>query len=357
MNQKYMMMALACGVAMSVSEALAVEAPSLEKGAVITIQGGMPSSTRILHFQQKYNKNPEPYNLTLVIPETLTLNKASFFLSDTGLTPANTLDNDAVQYLAYAPANHEATLAADYQTQAGGEVTTYYFRSADCSETDLANGQGTAAVITVQQQEGNTYHGVIQGALYCDESGSPTLHFSNSPISITVPAEGESIQDVLAKVQANPPAATVAEATPESAAEESDPVADAVIQNRMAILVSRPLNEKLMRTVFADKIASLGSSKIVTRQQLIRSMRGITKTWPLRKASFLAAGKQENTIELIISYSVRDAKGKGYECYGKIVMRLDDSGKIDGMSETFTDDQPALSPGVKPISYGGKTSF
>lgn len=112
-----------------------------------------------------------------------------------------------------------------------------------------------------------------------------------------------------------------------------------------------------LRNIFAEKVDyQYIKGKLASRSEIIADIKEGWQRWPHRFYKLLAAGRNENTVEVVYSYSLSDGTGKSAKGYTKEIWTLDDQGKIVQWRETVSRKGiPALSPEIlTAINHSGR---
>ena len=334
-----------------------VTAPSLVNGAVITVHNGELMGKELRSYRRTYRSNPEPYTFSVTLREAVKVGPVECWLPDSGLAIATAegVDGATVRSVQYESKGNRAELVVDVESNTGRTRPVYYFRRDGRYTNDLAGGVGigNGALITFERQEGRTWHGVISGSLF--KEGGPFWYFRNAPVTVTLPPEGETFP------------APAEEAQSPSGAEETgadpapplltDEMACEVISKRLQLMVDNPVNENLVKELYAETVTKIEDGKPVKRSTLLKKAREQVKPWPRRGAKLLSVGRKGNRYELIIAFSYSNYDKKEIAGYSKLTLILDEQGKIIGMNDDITAKKGSLSPDVSPFEYMGKRDW
>lgn len=397
-----------------------VQAPSLDRGAIIILDGGKLSFRKAREYRRVHKKDADAVQLKFIVREIQKVGKEEYYMDKCGLREASYGGEGHVVYLGYAVADGGgAYLAANVAVPENGNETMYFLRIRYNSDERIAYGAGEAASLTLREMDGNTYRGTVRASFFRSDDRDSAILFDGTPVTIIVPAEGESFPDPAstaasgggqddkkqaastepakpqADVAASPAASSDASPaaapsfTPEPQGQESKPDASATpssanppaasetgtdqkgtsaadglplpadkleeaISNRLRIMVTKPVDEELLKSFYAETVTRLTDGKKVSRQDIVKATRKLVSNWPRRGVSLIQAGTDAKHLELLIVFSFSDGKGKENACYGKISLTFDQQGKVNGMAESFTPDKQEFSPGITPLDYKGE---
>lgn len=389
-----------------------VQAPSLEKGATIILDGGKLSFRKAREYRRVHKKDADPIQLKFIVRETQRVGTEEYYLDECGLREASYGGEGHVAYFGYAAADSgQAYMAANVIVPEDGKDMTYFLRLRYNSDERVAHGAGDPADLSLSQQDGNTYRGTIRAVFYRFGDRDGTISFDRVPVTIILPSEGETLPDPEPSPSANSggdsggqqestqpsestppsasseePAAATAQSTPSAPAAKTDSEAPAqvqsasadarkdspeeeathaglplpadkleeIIHDRLSIMVTKPVNEELMEKFYAETVTRLTDGKKVPRQDIIKATRKLVSNWPRRGVSLIQAGTSDKQLELLIVFSFSDGKGKESAYYGRITLTFDEKGKVNGMAELFTPDKQQFSPGITPFEYKGE---
>lgn len=345
-----------------------VEPPSLCRGSVITISGGQQrmSTSELRAYRRLYRQDPPPFSVTIKMGEGFKVGNTECYLPGCRINPASidNLDNPKVDCIIYHPSVSSAELLVDVTTDTGRTSPRFFLRrELTRSESVCAGtGLGSGAWIEFSKKEGNTWHGVIRGYLYnADNPQGIVWMFGNSPITITLPAEGEDwsqIAAVTAEPEQDDEEASAAD-EPSSAAPPTlaDETICEIIRKRLQLMVNNPVDEKLVNELYAENVTRLSDGQSVSRERLLENARNLVKNWPRRGVNLLAVARNDFQIQLLTVFSYSNNHGKEISGYSKLTLSLDNEGKIIAMNEEITENKGQLSDNMKPFNYKGETSF
>lgn len=371
-----------------------IQGPSLERGAIIKIEGGMPSAREVRRYKHKHGRPPKPWPLRLVVREVQALGGCEYYLDGCGMKPVTLNSNPVVSYLGYYAADSGVvSLMFNVERQIDGKSETYCFCYRKATNEAVLRGAGVPAEIRIDKRDGNTYYGRINGVLF-HPGKDDEMVFQWAPIMITVPAPGESLpwtevepppdsstegsdaQSSAADVGVSPdseptkdsgerpPVAADGGASSESASaskEGEEPAAlteeqvQSIIAKRLAIIVQRPVNTALIEDLYAEQVYRLATGDFSPRERVVQMTSRIVERWDQRSVDFLEAGYTGSHLEIIIQYHFSREGGKTDDSFCKIVLEFNSDGKICAMSETFSEDtKPELSEGLERLDYRGE---
>lgn len=346
-----------------------VDPPTLCKGAVITISGGQQRMTsgELRAYRKMYRQDPPPFSITVKMGESFKVGNTECYLPGCGISPASVdnLDNPEVDCIIYRPSVGSAELLLDVTSDTGRTRPRFFLRR-ELTRSDsiqAGTGLGSGAWVEFQKKEGNTWHGTIRGFLYNVSNPQGIVWmFGNSPITITLPAEGEDWSHIAAvaseaeqegeeeaTVEGEQPAATPPALTDDAVCE--------IIRKRLQLMVNNPVDEKLVNELYAENVTRLSDGQSVSRNQLLENARNLVRKWPRRGVNLLAVGRNDYQIELLTVFSYSNNTGKEISGYSKLTLSLDNEGKIIAMNEEITENKGQLSDNMKPFNYKGETSF
>lgn len=351
-----------------------IQGPSLERGAIIEIEGGMPSAREVRRYKHKHGKLPDPQTLRLEVREVQALDGCEYYLDGCGLKPVTLDGSPTVSYLGYSAADSgETSLMFNVERQIDGKPVTYCLCYRIVKSESVLRGTGVPAAIRIDKREGNTYTGRINGVLF-HPGQDDVLIFQWSSVTITVPAPGESLP--LTEVEPAP--------TPDSSAEGSDaqpPLAadggassdgtsvsddgtetaalseeqlQGIVAKRLAIIVQKPVNTALIEELYAEQVRRLASGDVVPRERIVQMTTRVVERWDRRSVTFHEAGYAGSHLEMIVQYHFSRDGGKTDNSFCKIVLEFDGDGKVCAMCETFSAEKPELSQGLKGLDYRGE---
>ncbi len=345
-----------------------VEPPSLCRGAVITISGGKQrmSASELRAYRRMNRQEPPPFSITMKVGESFKIANTECYLPGCSLHPASadTLDNPEVDCIIYHPRVGGAELVVDIITDTG-RTRPRFLRRRELSRSQNireGSGLGSGAWIEFSKKDGNIWHGVIRGYLYnADNPQGIVWMFGNSPITITLPGEGEDWSKIGAPA---PNAAQEDDATSGSNEQDAatphpltDDVVCEIIRKRLQLMVNNPVDEKQANELYAENVTRLSDGQSVSRERLLENVRNLIKNWPSRGVNLLAVGRNDYQLELLTVFSYSNNAGNEISGYSKLTLSLDEAGKIIAMNEEITEQKGKLSDGIKPFEYKGETSF
>lgn len=349
-----------------------VDPPTLCKGAVITISGGQQrmTSSELRAYRKLYRQNPPPFSVIIKMGESFKVGSTECYLPGCSLHPASVdnIDNPTVDCIIYRPSIGSAELLLDVTSDTGRTKPRFFLRR-ELTRSDSiqeGTGLGSGAWIEFSKKEGNTWHGTIRGFLYNASNPSGIVWmFGNSPITITLPTEGEDWSQI---------AAVASEDDSESASEDGasgdtveqpsttptalteDAVCD-IIRKRLQLMVNNPVNEKLVNELYSENVTRLSDGQSVSRNRLLENARNLVRSWPRRGVNLLAVARNDYQVQLLTVFSYSNNDGKEISGYSKLTLSLDSEGKIIAMNEEITENKGQLSDNMKPFNYKGETSF
>lgn len=393
-----------------------VQAPSLERGAMIILDGGKLSFRKAREYRRVHKKDADAVQLKFIVREIQKIGKEEYYMDECGLREASYGGEGHVVYFGYAAGDGgRAYMAANVAVPENGKETMYFLRIRYNSDERIAYGSGEAASLTLREMDGNTYRGTVRASFFRSDDRDAAILFDGAPVTIIVPAEGESFPDSAtttasgggrddkkqaASAQPDKPQADAAaspadaspaasSSTPEPQGQEPTPDASAApssanppaasetgtdqkgtsaaaglplpadkleeaIRNRLKIMVCKPVDEELLKNFYAETVTRLTDGKKVPRQDIVKATRKLVSNWPRRGVSLIQAGTDAEHLELLIVFSFSDGKGEENACYGRISLTFDQQGKVNGMAESFTPDKQEFSPGITPFDYKGE---
>lgn len=352
----------------AIVQAEAVEAPTLCKGAVITLSGGeqLLTGREMEHYRRQHRRAPLPVNLTIKIGETVRVGNAECWLSDCGLHPASAagVGVTEVYCIQFLTDRNRAELVVDMGEDSGKISPRYFLRRVmdRTNEVKQGVGIGNGALIQFNRRSGNTWYGIVRGCLYdADFIRGFICEFRDTPITVTLPAEGEdwsriSESDTTPEPQIADSGDTSAE--PQPAAEPlTHEALQSIFQKRLQLMVKNPVDEALMSELYTENVTRLTDNRIVSRRKLQETTRKLVQSWPRRGVKLLSIAGKENRYELLVVFSYSNHAGEEIAGYSRITLLLDAQGKICGMSEDITPQKGRHSAGFTPFSYTGKKEF
>ncbi len=352
----------------SIVQAEEVGAPTLCKGAVITLTGGeqLLNGRQMPLYRRQFGRAPQPVNLTLKIGETVRVGNAECWLSDCGLNPASAagVEVTEVYCIQFLTDRNRAELVVDIGKDSGKTSPRYFLRRVTDRTDDVKRGVGigNGAQIQFLRRRGNTWYGTVSGYLYdVDVTRGFICEFNNTPITVTLPAEGEDWSRI--SESDTTPGPQLADSDDNSA--EQQPAAEplthealqSIFQKRLQLMVKNPVDEALMRELYTENVIRLSDNKIVSRRKLQDTTRNLVQSWPRRGVKLLSIAGKDNIYELLVVFSYSNHEGREIAGYSKISLLLDAQGKICGMREDITPQKGHHSAGFTPFSYTGKKEF
>lgn len=345
-----------------------VEPPSLCRGAVITISGGQQrmSTSELRAYRKLYRQNPPPFSVTIKMGESFKIGNTECYLPGCRINPASVdnLDNPEVNCIIYRPSIGSAELLVDVTTDTGRTKPRFFLRRELTRADNIREGTGlgSGAWIEFSKKEGNTWHGVIRGYLYnADNPQGIVWMFGNSPITITLPADGEDWSNIAAvasePAQEDEKTAVADKPSPATPSTLTDGAICEIIRKRLQLMVNNPVDEKLVNELYAENVTRLSDGQSVSRERLLENARNLVKNWPRRGVNLLAVGRNDYQIELLTVFSYSNNTGKEISGYSKLTLSLDEKGKINGMDDNITPKKGSLSPDVSPFEYTGKREW
>lgn len=350
-----------------------VEPPTLIRGAIITISNGkvlMPAD-ELRAYRKRYKQDPPPATVTIKMGESFKFGVTECYLPMCGISFAsvNGLGDAEVDCILYKPSTSSAELLLD--TSASSTASTdkvlpmFVLRRQALADKSLVRsglGMGVGARIEFSGKEGNTWHGVIRGYLYNPINRRTIMFkFDNSPITITLPAEGEDWSNIGAPAPKAEQETVASSATDKSSSstpfELTDDAVCDIIRKRLQLMVNNPVDEQLVNELYAENVTRLSDGQSVSRNRLLENARNLVKNWPRRGVNLLAVGRNEYQIELLTVFSYSNNTGKEISGYSKLTLSLDETGKIIAMNEEITENKGQFSDSLKPFEYKGETSF
>lgn len=194
-------MAMVCAVPLQAEE---LAAPSLTQGALISISHGVLSRKDAWAYTRRYKKSPEPCSLSLVVRELMPVNGVECYIDSAGLKEATLEGYGKVPVVLYSRHGNMAEIVLNAESPTHGRGTTYYLRNSHrYYPAFLARGGGSGATITYLSREGNVWMGTITGCFYCPHM-QLIYHFKDAPVSVQLPGEGQTIDDLVAASQKAP---------------------------------------------------------------------------------------------------------------------------------------------------------
>lgn len=359
-----LVVALCCGFFASAR----VEPPSLCRGAVITISGGQQrmSTSELRAYRKLYRQNPPPFSVTIKMGESFKIGNTECYLPGCRINPASVdnLDNPEVDCIIYRPSIGSAELLVDISTDTGRTKPRFFLRRELTRSDNIREGTGlgSGAWIEFSKQEGNTWHGVIRGYLYnADNPQGIVWMFGNSPITITLPSDGEDWSQIAAATSEPEHEDEGASVADEPASANRSPLTNEaiceIIRKRLQLMVNSPVDEKLVNELYAENVTRISDGQAVSRERLLENARNLVKNWPRRGVNLLAVAANDYQIQLLTVFSYSNNAGKEISGYSKLTLSLDETGKIIAMNEEITEGKGQLSNDLKPFDYKGETSF
>lgn len=350
-----------------------VEPPTLIRGAIITISNGkvlMPAD-ELRAYRKRYKQAPPPASVTIKMGESFKFGAAECYLPLCGISSASVigLGDSEVDCILYKPNTSSAELLLD--TSASSTASTdktlpmFVLRRQALVDKNVVRsglGMGAGARIEFSGKEGNTWHGVIRGYLYNPINRRTIMFkFDNSPITITLPAEGEDWSNIGApapKAEQETEASSASdEPSSSSTFELTDDVTSEIIRKRLQLIVNNPVDEKLANELYTESVTRLSDGQTVSRERLLENARNLVKNWPRRGVNILAVCRNDYQIELLTVFSYSNNTGKEISGYSKLTLSLNEEGKIIAMNEEITENKGQLSGSMKSFDYKGETTF
>lgn len=212
MNMKHMGVSIVlAGTLLGSVEGAEVQAPTMERGAIIIIDGGKMSYRKAREYRRKYRKDPAPQQLRITVRELQPVGGNLYYLEGSGQRPVTLESGDRVTYFGYCAAGSQAYISFNVMAGEGETAKPFYMRRAAYSDERVARGAGTPLEVRITEQNGNTYKGICHG-IYYGRDRDEQVTFSAAPITIMIPGEGETIPDAPAP-EASQSAGTSAAAT------------------------------------------------------------------------------------------------------------------------------------------------
>lgn len=345
-----------------------VEPPTLCRGAVITISGGQQrmTSSELRAYRKQYRQNPPSFSVTIKMGESFKVGSTESYLPGCNLCPASVdnIDNPSVDCIIYRPRVGCAELLLDVTSDTGRTKPRFFLRR-ELTRSDSileGTGLGSGAWIEFSKKEGNTWYGTIRGFVYNASNPQGIVWmFGNSPITITLPAEGEDWSQIaaVASESASEDGAagdTVEQPSTTPTALTEDAVCD-IIRKRLQLMVNNPVDEKLVNELYAENVTRLSDGQAVSRTCLLENASNLVKKWPRRGVNLLAVARNGYQIQLLTVFSYSNNEGKEISGYSKLTLSLDNKGKIIAMNEEITENKGQISDNMNPFNYRGETSF
>lgn len=128
-----------------------------------------------------------------------------------------------------------------------------------------------------------------------------------------------------------------------------------VVSKRFTLMSTPDVTLGSFKDVFADEVIELKSNKVVSVTTLHDKALQQNKKWPSRAVKLLDMGVSGRRIEANVALVYKNsANGKSISAYNKIVMLLNENGKICGMSETISRKRSKLSKKFKSVKFTGE---
>ena len=323
-----------------------VQAPSLQRGAIIEISGGYLSGTGAPSAGRRGPTEAEQ-SYRLIVREVQAIDASEYYLDECGLQPVTFDGQGTVTYLVYrAQADIGSQLAFNVDVADGNKRLTFCFARTETPLKSACRGMTVPAMIRWDSRDGNVYRGRIYGVLF-HPGVKEKVEFSWSPISITVPEPGETLRlDETRGESSSASATTSFQLTKDQACE--------AIGKRMSITVKSPVDEASMRSLYAPEVRRLASDKIIQRDEIISLTSKVVESWSQRNLRLIEAGFKGSRLEMVVQYRFSNKQGKTNDSYAKILLDFDRNGQVCGMSEEFSKDRPKLSTGMTPLEYPGE---
>lgn len=134
----------------------------------------------------------------------------------------------------------------------------------------------------------------------------------------------------------------------------TDETANNIISKRFTLMTTPGVTLDAFKDVFTDEVIELKSNKVVTVTTLHEKALQQNKKWPSRAVKLLDMGVSGRRIEANVALVYKNAaNGKSISAYNKIVMLLNEEGRICSMSETISSKRSKLSRNFKPVKFTG----
>ena len=128
-----------------------------------------------------------------------------------------------------------------------------------------------------------------------------------------------------------------------------------VVCKRFTLMATPDVTLDSFKDVFADEVIELKSSKVVSVTTLHEKAQQQNEKWPSRAVKLLDMGVSGRRIEANVALVYKNpANGKSISAYNKVVMLLNENGKICGMSETISSKRSKLSRKFKSVKFTGE---
>lgn len=365
------------GVADVVAEEIV--APSLKKGAIISISNGLLSRRDAQTYLRKFKNSPDPCKIDIIVREVVPIGSIESYLDSAGLQEASVEGFRAAPIVMYSTKGKYAELVLNAVSSTSGSGASYYLRSANRFKTDfLERGGGSGAVIEFISCEDHSWFGIINGYFYSPQD-KLSYQFKDAPFILDVPKEGTTIEEMIAQKNKLVDLADDEELAPDLDPSQTydvqpvpTPQADApqpsavevpaspnislqeIIRKRLNMMVAKPVDEALMQSFYAEKVTRLTDGKVVKRADIIDATRRMVEAWPRRGVSLISAGYNGRQLEMLLVFSFSDGQGNEDAQYGKITLDFDAEGKVNGMSEQYASTKHKPTAGFVPVEYEGE---
>lgn len=135
----------------------------------------------------------------------------------------------------------------------------------------------------------------------------------------------------------------------------TDETTNNVVSKRFSLMTMPDVSLAAFMDVFANEVIELKSNKVVSVTALHEKAQRQNETWPSRAVKLLDMGIFGRRIEANVALVYKNStNGKSISAYNKVVMLLDEHGKICGMSETFSSKRSKLSRKYKSVKFTGE---
>lgn len=135
----------------------------------------------------------------------------------------------------------------------------------------------------------------------------------------------------------------------------TDETTNYIVSKRFELMATTDVTVHDFQKVFAEEVIELKRNKVVPVTTLHEKAVAQNEKWPSRAVKLLDMGVSGRRIEANVALVYKNSQnGKSISAYNKVVMLLNEHGKICGMSETISSNRSKLSKKFKPVTFTGE---